>query len=115
VPPISLVYSSFGTNSLVTMADSALYDVLGVSSRATDTELKKVKLLQKTGQNILTSIGSTASLISLSQRLLSFNYKHVLPSTAFLWPPSHSEFYLCDSLLYSHVFLDFSLILMKYI
>merc|ERR1712137_1086109 len=31
----------FGTWGLVTMADSALYDVLGVSSRATDTELKK--------------------------------------------------------------------------
>jgi len=36
-----LLSRSFGTNSLVTMADSALYEVLGVSSKATDTELKK--------------------------------------------------------------------------
>lgn len=29
------------------MADSALYDVLGVSSKATDTELKKVEILKE--------------------------------------------------------------------
>lgn len=47
VPAINLLRSSFGTNSLVTMADSALYDVLGVSSKATDTELKKVEILKE--------------------------------------------------------------------
>ena len=49
VAAISLLSRSFGTNSLVTMADSALYEVLGVSSKATDTELKKVEIPEETG------------------------------------------------------------------
>lgn len=32
------------------MADNALYDILGVSTKATDTELKKVYYILKSGK-----------------------------------------------------------------
>ena len=94
MPAINLLRSSFGTNSLVTMADSALYDVLGVSSKATDTELKKVEILKESKIDIHIFFYLKTSYLAPFWSFLSFNSKHVLPLTAFIWPPSHGAFFL---------------------